>query len=73
MSQPSQAVNYSVDVDKLSPEEIAEIANRLERDDYETVFESLRDWHILRTLAFTRPAAVESYIHLLDLEAFDEC
>lgn len=73
MPKSSQSANHPVDVDKLSPEEIAEIANRLERDDYETIFESLQDWHTLRTLAFTRPSAVESYIHLLDMEPFDEC
>jgi hypothetical protein len=63
----------SPDINSLTPEQIAQIAERLERDDYSTVFESLQDWHTLRTLAFTRPSAVEAYLHLLDIEPFDEC
>lgn len=58
---------------QLTPEQIAEIADRLEKDDYANVFESLRDWHLLRALAFSCPQAVEPYIHLLDIEAYDEC
>ncbi|MFN3926623.1 MAG: DUF2555 domain-containing protein [Pseudanabaenaceae cyanobacterium] len=61
------------DIDRLTPQEIAEIAARLERDDYDNPFDSLRDWHTLRALAFRRPDLVEPYIHLLDMEAYDEC
>jgi hypothetical protein len=32
----------------------------------------LQDWHFLRAIAFQRPDLVEPYIHLLDLEAYDE-
>jgi hypothetical protein len=63
----------SVDVTKLTEEDVAQIAQRLEKDDYATIFESLQDWHILRTLAFQRSQLVEPYLHLLDIEAFDEC
>jgi len=59
--------------DRLSPEAIAEIAARLERDDYDSPFAGLQDWHLLRHLAFTQPELVEPYRHLLDIEAFDEC
>jgi len=40
-----------VDPSKFTPTDVAEIADRLERDDYTNAFESLRDWHILRSLA----------------------
>ena len=62
-----------VDPSKFNATDVAEIADRLERDDYASAFESLRDWHILRSLAFKGSDLVEPYRHLLDLEAFDEC
>jgi len=63
----------NVDITKLTEQDVAEIARRLEKDDYATIFESLQDWHTLRTLAFQRSQLVEPYLHLLDIEAFDEC
>jgi hypothetical protein len=60
------------DVSALTDAEIAQLASRLEEDDYETPFAALDDWHLLRSLAFQRPETVEAYIYLLDLEAFDE-
>ncbi len=63
----------TVDISRLTEQDVAEIAQRLEKDDYDTIFDSLRDWHILRTLAFQRSQLVEPYLHLLDIEAFDEC
>ena len=62
-----------VDPSKYSASDFAEIADRLERDDYANAFESLNDWHILRSLAFKGSDLAEPYRHLLDLEAFDEC
>lgn len=62
-----------VDPSRFNATDVAEIADRLERDDYASAFESLRDWHILRSLAFKGSDLVEPYRHLLDLEAFDEC
>ncbi|MBD2188888.1 protein IsiD [Pseudanabaena mucicola] len=62
-----------VDPSKFTAEQVAAIADRLERDDYENAFESLNDWHILRSLAFKGSELAEPYRHLLDLEAFDEC
>ena len=49
-----------------------ELATRLEEDDYETPFDGLRDWHLLRALAINRPELTSNYIHLLDQEPFDE-
>ena len=60
-----------VDPSKFSASDVAEIADRLERDDYANAFESLNDWHILRSLAFKGSELAEPYRHLLDLEAFD--
>ena len=62
-----------VDPSKFTASEVAAIADRLERDDYANAFESLNDWHILRSLAFKGSELAEPYRHLLDLEAFDEC
>ncbi len=64
ISQKEIAAMTAQDVDKL--------ATRLEQDNYSNVFESLNDWHLLRAIAFQRPELVESYIYLLDLEAYDE-
>ncbi|HEY9828867.1 MAG TPA: DUF2555 domain-containing protein [Stenomitos sp.] len=56
----------------LTEIEVAQLAQRLEEDDYPSPFEALADWHLLRALAFQRPDMVEPYLYLLDLEAFDE-
>jgi hypothetical protein len=63
----------NIDASKLTAEDVAEIAARLENDDYTNAFASLQDWHLLRTLAFTKPELIEPYRHLLDIEAYDEC
>ncbi len=62
----------SPDISKLTEEDIAALAVRLEQDDYNTPFEGLNDWHLLRTIAFQRPELVEPYLYLLDIEAYDE-
>ena len=46
--------------------------DRLERDEYNSPFEALEDWHLLRAIAFQREELIEPYIHLLDIEAYDE-
>ena len=51
---------------------IAELARRLEEDDYPNPFASLQDWHLLRALAIHRPDLAQPYVHLVDQEAFDE-
>lgn len=56
----------------MTPDDVAELAQRLEQDEYNTPFEGLQDWHRLRAVAFQRSELVEPYMHLLDLEAFDE-
>ena len=49
-----------------------ELATRLEEDNYDTPFDGLKDWHLLRSLAINRPELTSDYIHLLDQEPFDE-
>ncbi len=61
-----------LDATKLTEAEVEALANRLELDEYDNVFEGLQDWHLLRAIAFQCPDMVEPYLHLLDLEAFDE-
>jgi hypothetical protein len=51
---------------------IAELAQRLEDDDYPTPFAGLADWHLLRALAIHRPDLIRPYVHLVDQEPFDE-
>jgi hypothetical protein len=69
----TKQVTEEIDISKLTASDVAELAARLEKDDYSNAFESLQDWHLLRTLAFNRAELIEPYYHLLDLEAFDEC
>ncbi|MFN7899435.1 MAG: DUF2555 domain-containing protein [Synechococcaceae cyanobacterium] len=51
---------------------VAQLAQRLEEDDYPTPFDGLADWHLLRALAIHRPDLIEPYVHLVDQEPFDE-
>ncbi|MGB3612806.1 MAG: DUF2555 domain-containing protein [Elainellaceae cyanobacterium] len=60
------------EIDNITEIDIAELAMRLEQDEYTSPFDGLQDWHLLRAIAFQRPDMVETYMHLLDLEAYDE-
>jgi hypothetical protein len=51
---------------------IAELARRLEEDDYPSPFDGLADWHLMRALAIHRPDLASPYVHLVDQEPFDE-
>ncbi|MBW4474366.1 MAG: DUF2555 domain-containing protein [Stenomitos rutilans HA7619-LM2] len=61
-----------LDVTRFTTADVAELAVRLEKDDYINAFAGLNDWHLLRTIAFQRPELVEPYLYLLDMEAYDE-
>ena len=60
------------DIAAMTAAELAELANRLEQDNYTNAFDGLNDWHLLRAIAFQRPELVEPYVYLLDLEPYDE-
>ncbi|BAZ05371.1 protein IsiD [Calothrix sp. NIES-3974] len=60
------------DIAAMTAKDVEALATRLESDNYSNAFESLNDWHLLRAIAFQRPELVESYVHLLDLEPYDE-
>lgn len=60
------------DISNLTLEDVAELAARLEGDDYSNPFEALQDWHLLRAIAFQRQELVEPYLYLLDIETYDE-
>ncbi len=63
------------DISAMTPEDVADLTARLEKDDYGNPFEALRDWHLLRAIAFQRQELqelIEPYLYLLDLEAYDE-
>ena len=59
-------------VNSFDEEMTLELAKRLEDDNYNTPFDGLKDWHLLRALAINRPELTSDYIHLLDQEPFDE-
>jgi len=59
-------------VSEMTPDNVADLAHRLEADAYDNAFQGLQDWHLLRALAFQRPELAEPYLYLLDLEPFDE-
>ncbi len=59
-------------INSFDEDGIAILANRLEEDDYETPFDGLDDWHLLRALAIHRPELTRPYLHLVDQEPFDE-
>ncbi|MDD1415819.1 DUF2555 domain-containing protein [Dolichospermum sp. ST_con] len=61
-----------IEISAMTATEVKDLATRLELDNYSNAFEGLNDWHLLRAIAFQRPELVEAYIHLLDLEAYDE-
>lgn len=60
------------DISAFTDQDVADLAGRLEQDDYSNPFEALRDWHMLRAIAFQRQELVEPYVYLLDIEAYDE-
>lgn len=60
------------EIAQMTSADVAQLAQRLEQDEYDSAFEGLKDWHRLRAVAFQRSELVEPYMHLLDLEAFDE-
>ncbi|HEY9747147.1 MAG TPA: DUF2555 domain-containing protein [Allocoleopsis sp.] len=59
-------------IEALTESDVADLAARLELDNYTNPFDGLNDWHLLRAIAFQRPELIEPYMHLLDLEAYDE-
>ncbi len=59
-------------INSFNEEMTYELARRLEEENYETPFDGLKDWHLLRALAINRPELTSEYIHLLDQEPFDE-
>ncbi|MBP0020421.1 MAG: DUF2555 domain-containing protein [Cyanobacteria bacterium SBLK] len=69
---PKQNLNSNLDITQIAPEDVAQLAERLDRDDYGNPFEALEDWHLLRAIAFHNAELVEPYLYLLDIEAYDE-
>jgi Protein of unknown function (DUF2555) len=68
----SQDQTIALKIAQMTEEDLATLAKRLEQDAYTSAFEGLQDWHLLRAIAFQRPELAEPYVHLLDLEPFDE-
>ncbi|NBD31797.1 MAG: DUF2555 domain-containing protein [Cyanobacteria bacterium] len=60
------------EIQELTVDEVNQLAERLEQDDYNNPFEALQDWHLLRAISFHNWELVEPYRYLLDVEAFDE-
>jgi hypothetical protein len=70
MSQP-EAITPEL-LAGLDEASVAELARRLEDDDYPSPFAALGDWHLLRAVAIHRPELARPYVHLVDQEPFDE-
>lgn len=70
--QMGTSTTDKLDIAKLTPADVAQLAARLEQDEYADAFEGLNDWHLLRAIAFQRPELAEPYLYLLDLEPYDE-
>ncbi len=60
------------DIAQMTAEDVARLAQRLDIDDYSSPFEALKDWHLLRAIAFQREELAEPYLYLLDIETCDE-
>ncbi len=60
------------EIEALTSDDVSQLAERLEKDDYNNPFEALQDWHLLRAISFHNWELVEPYRYLLDVEAFDE-
>ena len=67
-NRSSHQSDLSQDPAQFTEAEIAAIADRLEQDDYPTVFGCLEDWHRLKAAAFYFPNLVAPYAHLLEME-----
>lgn len=68
-----QTLSFSQkEIAAVTEEQVANLAERLEQDDYSSPFEALRDWHLLRAIAFQREDLAAPYLYLLDIEAYDE-
>ncbi|ELS04670.1 Protein of unknown function (DUF2555) [Xenococcus sp. PCC 7305] len=65
-------LKQKVDFEALTKDDVELLASRLEQDDYTNPFEGLEDWHLLRAISFHRQELAEPYVHLLDIETFDE-
>jgi hypothetical protein len=47
------------EIAQMTPEDVAQLAQRLDQDEYPNAFEGLKDWHRLRAVAFQRSELVE--------------
>jgi uncharacterized protein (DUF849 family) len=72
MGESTMTVLTEKDISTYTPEDVALLAQRLEQDDYNSPFDALQDWHLLRAIAFHKEELVEPYLYLLDIEAYDE-
>lgn len=68
----TMAVLSEKDISTYTEADVALLAQRLEQDDYNSPFDALQDWHLLRAIAFHNEELVEPYLYLLDMEAYDE-
>ncbi|MEB3212146.1 MAG: DUF2555 domain-containing protein [Leptolyngbyaceae bacterium] len=59
-------------IEHITESDVATLAQRLETDEYRNPFDGLKDWHLLRAIAFQRPEMAQPYLYLLDMEAYDE-
>ena len=59
-------------VHSFNEEMTLKFAKRLADEIYDSPFDGLNDWHLLRALAINSPELTNDFIHLLNQEPFDE-
>ena len=59
-------------VNSFNEEMTLKLAKRTEKDKFYTLFDGLKDCHLLRALAINKPKSTTNYFYLLDQEPFDE-
>ena len=72
MQSKSNNIKSEELVNSFNAEMTFDLSKRLEEENYATLFDGLKDWHLLRALGINRPELTSDYIHLLDKEPFDE-
>lgn len=61
-----------LDVSAMTAADVAALAERLEKDCYESAFDCLEDWHALKAVAYQAPTLAAPYAHLLEMEVDED-
>ncbi|MEO1132366.1 MAG: DUF2555 domain-containing protein [Cyanobacteria bacterium J06639_1] len=70
MANSSATLDF--DIASMTAEDVAALAQRLEQDRYDSVFDCLDDWHALKAVAYQAPQLAAPYVHLLEMEVDED-